>query len=108
MSNLKRWVQVGQGSFMKWDTKGQELVGTWRGQRDGQFGPLGMVDTETGRVSFPLHTALLQRVESIKEGAEVRIIYTGPQQARSGRQFKAFDVYVGSETDLVDAEEVPF
>jgi hypothetical protein len=109
MSNKPRWVQVGQiqGTFLKWTEKGQECEGHWRGQKDGQYGPLGVVDTAQGRVTFPLHTALLQRVESIKEGAEVRIVYLGIQQSRSGREFKAFDVFVGDEDDLVESQE-PF
>src|SRR5262249_40584182 len=36
MSSLKRWVQVGQGQFIKWTEKGQQLEGIWRGQKDGQ------------------------------------------------------------------------
>lgn len=113
MSNLKRWVQVGQGEFHKWTEKGDELEGIWRGQKDGQYGPLGMLDTAEGRVSFPLHTALLQRVEGIKEGAEIKIIYNGKQKTKDGKkEFKHFDVYVAGPLDEALAEppddDVPF
>lgn len=30
MSNLKRWRQIGQGQFRKWETPGDELEGAWR------------------------------------------------------------------------------
>jgi|FLYL01.1.fsa_nt_gi hypothetical protein len=114
MSSYKRWVQVGQGQFMKWSEKGQEIEGVWRGQKDGQYGPLGIVDTPDGRVSFPLHTALLQRVEAVKIGAEIRIVYRGKEKTKDGRkEFKAFDVFVASTEDIVEPaaapdDEVPF
>ena len=105
MTNLKRWVQVGQGEFMKWTEDGQTIEGIWRGQKDGTYGPLGLVDADKGRVSFPLHTALLQRVENIKVGAEIRIEYVGKQQTKDGkRTFKAFNVFVADPEN----EEVPF
>jgi hypothetical protein len=109
MASLKRWVQVGQGQFVKWTEKGQELEGAWRGQKDGQYGPLGLLDTAEGRVSFPLHTALLSRIHGIRDGAEIRIIYTGKQMTRAGREFKAFEVFVASAEDLLDEpSETPF
>jgi hypothetical protein len=111
MASLKRWIQVGQRQFQKWTDKGQELEGIWRGQRDRQHGPLGMIDAAEGRVSFPLHTVLLNRMESVREGAEVKIIYLGTAQSKKGQAFKNFDVYVASVADLQDdepAEEGPF
>ena len=59
MASLRRWRQVGQGQFLRWETPGQELEGVWVGQHDGAFGPLGTVDTREGRMTFPLHAALL-------------------------------------------------
>jgi hypothetical protein len=95
---------------VKWTEKGQELEGVWRGQRDGQYGPLGMLDAAEGRVSFPPHTVRLKRMESVREGAEVKIIYLGTAQNKKGQAFKNFDVYVASVEDLQDkpAEESPF
>jgi hypothetical protein len=105
MSSLKRWRQVGQGQFHKWDTPGEELEGTWQGQYDGQYGPLGTLETGEGRMTFPLHAALLERVRLVKEGAHVLIRYTGKQTSKAGRVFKAFDVFVADETSLVDIRE---
>lgn len=114
MSSLKRWVQVGQGQFIKWTEKGQQLEGIWRGQKDGQYGALGMMDTNDGRMSFPLHTALLQRVEAIKQGAEIKIVYNGKHRTKDGlKEFKAFDVFVADVEAIEDPaakpdDDVPF
>src|SRR5262245_9777236 len=105
MSNLKRWRQVGQGQFHKWETPGDELEGIWQGQHDGQYGPLGTLDTRDGRITFPLHTALLERLQLVREGADVLIRYTGKQTSKAGRLFKGFDVFVADTDALLDASE---
>jgi len=86
MSSLKRWRQVGQGQFHKWETPGDEFEGTWRGMHDGRFGPLGTLETPEGLVTFPLHAALLERLKLVREGAEVLIRYTGKQTSKAGRR----------------------
>ena len=105
MGSLKRWRQVGQGRFHKWETTGDELEGTWHGPHDGQYGPLGTLDTGSGRVTFPLHAALLERLKLIREGADVLIRYTGKQTSKAGRVFKGFEVFVADEQDLLDASD---
>jgi hypothetical protein len=105
MSSLRRWRQVGQGQFHKWETPGEELEGTWQGQHVGQYGPLGTLDTAEGRMTFPLHAALLGQVRLVKEGAHVLIRYTGKQTSKSGRVFKGFEVFVANEQDLLGASE---
>ncbi len=101
MSSLKRWRRLGQGQFQKWDTPGQEVEGAWQGQQDGRFGPLGVVETADGRITFPLPIALLERLKIMREGAEVLIRYTGEQTSKAGRVFKAFEVFVTAEDALV-------
>ncbi len=101
MGSLKRWRQIGQGQFHKWETPGEELEGAWQGQHPGLFGPLGTVETAAGRVTFPLHAALLERLKLVREGAEVLIRYTGTQTSKAGRTFKAFEVYVAGEEALL-------
>ena len=59
MTSLKRWRQIGQGRFHKWETSGDELEGMWQGPHDGRYGPLGTVETRDGLVTFPLHTGSL-------------------------------------------------
>ena len=73
MTSLKRWRQIGQGQFHKWETPGEEFEGTWRGIHDGRFGPLGTLETPEGLITFPLHAALLERLKLVREGAEVLI-----------------------------------
>ena len=100
MSSLKRWRRIGEGQFHKWETPGDELAGRWRGAHDGRFGPLGTVETAEGDFStFPLPTALRDRLQRVRAGAEVLIRYTGLQTSKAGRLFKGFEVFVaGDET----------
>src|SRR5262245_38296153 len=107
MSSLKRWRQIGQGQFRKWETPGDEFEGTWRGMHDGRFGPLGTLETPQGLITFPLHAALLERLRLVREGAEVLIRYTGQQTSKAGRIFKAFEVFVGGGGALIDGREFP-
>jgi hypothetical protein len=105
MSSLKRWRQVGQGQFHKWESPGEELEGVWQGPHDGQYGPLGTLETRGGRLTFPLHAALLERLKLVREGANVLIRYTGKQTSKAGRVFKGFEVFVADEQDLLDASD---
>ena len=110
MSSLKRWRRVGQGQFHKWEQAGEEFEGTWRGAHDGRYGPLGTLETSEGLITFPLPTALLERLRLVRESAEVLIQYTGMQTSRAGRAFKGFEVYVaGDEMQGAPAQprEVP-
>jgi hypothetical protein len=102
MSSLRRWRQ---GQFHKWEAPGEEREGTWQGQRDSQYGPLGTLDTADGRVTFPLHAALLARLRLVRTGAYVLIRYTGPQTSKAGRIFKAFEVLVAAGAAVVDPSE---
>ncbi len=101
MSSLKRWRQIGQAQFHKWETPGDELEGTWRGMHDGRYGPLGTIETMEGLLTFPLHAALLDRLNRVREGVEVLIRYTGKQTSKAGRVFKHFEVYVAGDDPLV-------
>jgi hypothetical protein len=105
MSSLKRWRQIGQGQFHKWETAGEEFEGTWRGMHDGRFGPLGTLETPEGLVTFPLHAALLERLKLVREGAEVLVRYTGKQTSKAGRVFKAFEVFVAGADALLETPE---
>ena len=107
MTSLKRWRQIGQGQFHKWETPGEEFQGTWRGTHDGRFGPLGTLETPEGLVTFPLHAALLERLKLVREGAEIMIRYTGKQTSKAGRVFKAFEVFVSGEDALKDTADAP-
>jgi len=108
MSSLKRWRRVGQGQFHKWEQPGEEFEGTWRGAHDGRYGPLGTLETAEGLMTFPLPTALLERLRLVHEGAQVLIQYTGLQTSKAGgRSFKGFEVFVAGDgmwTERADPE----
>ncbi len=101
MTSLKRWRQIGQGQFHKWETPGDELEGVWQGAHDGRYGPVGTLNTREGLVTFPLHTALLERLKRVREGGEVLIRYTGKQTSKAGRVFKSFEVFVAGDDPLL-------
>jgi hypothetical protein len=101
MGSLKRWRQIGQGQFHKWETPGDELEGVWQGTHDGRYGPLGTLETPAGFVTFPLHTALVERLKHVREGGDVLIRYTGKQTSKAGRVFKHFEVYMAGDDPLV-------
>ncbi len=106
MSSLKRWRQIGQGQFHKWETVGDELEGAWQGSHEGRYGPLGTLATAAGLLTFPLHAALVQRLQHICIGADVLIRYTGPQTSKAGRLFKGFEVFVSGTDDGIDVAQV--
>ena len=113
MSSEKRWRELGQGQFFKWETAGQEVEGTWQGTKPGKFGDLGIVETSEGRMTFPLHTTLARDMQLVKDGADVKIVYLGKKKTKDGaRDFKAFKVFITSEADVdveqPDADDVPF
>jgi len=97
MSSLKRWRQVGQGQFRKWETPGQELEGTWQGMHEGRFGALGTLEAAEGRFTFPLPVALRDRLAQVRPGALVLVRYTGLQTSNAGRTFKGFEVFVAEQ-----------
>jgi hypothetical protein len=105
MSSLKRWRRVGQGQFHKWEQAGEEFEGTWRGAHDGRYGPLGTLETSEGLITFPLPTALLERVRLVRAGAQVLIQYTGMQTSKAGRPFKGFEVFVAGDGALVEDQD---
>ena len=100
MSSLKRWRQVGQGQFQKWETPGQELEGTWQGMHEGRFGTLGTLDAAKGRLTFPLPVALRERLAQVAPGALVLVRYKGLQTSNAGRTFKGFEVFVAEQDGL--------
>jgi len=105
MSSLKRWRRVGQGQFHKWEQAGEEFEGTWRGAHDGRYGPLGTLETSEGLITFPLPTALLERVRLVREGTQMLIQYTGIQTSKAGRPFKGFEVFVAGDAALLDDQD---
>ena len=106
MTNLKRWRQIGQGQFHKWETPGDELEGAWQGSHEGRYGLLGTLETTAGLLTFPLHAALVQRLQQVRIGTDVLIRYMGPQTSKTGRLFKGFEVFVSGDGDVIEAQSV--
>jgi hypothetical protein len=74
MSSLKRWRAIGGGGdFHKWTTPGEALEGIWRGLHDGQYGPVGTLETPEGLVRFAVTTALVERLQAIPEGTGLKV-----------------------------------
>lgn len=102
------WRKVtGLGEIYKWKDAEQSLEGTWRGSKEGNFGLLGTIETaEEVKVSFPLLTALADRLKEVREGTLIRIIYKGLQVSQAGREFKAFEVFI-AEDDVPEGSHFP-
>jgi hypothetical protein len=58
-------------------------------------------------LTFPLPTALRDRLHRVREGAAVRIRYTGLQTSKAGRLFKGFEVFVAGDEPWGEAVQAP-
>jgi hypothetical protein len=108
----QKWHRIGgDGRITKWVTPGQSIEGEFRGLKDGKYGQLGTIKTADGKeVTFPIHSAL-EKLNNLRPGADVMIQYTGLEMSKQGREFKAFDVFVGNPDDYEKPEErdaIPF
>ena len=84
-------------SFTKWRTEGQELIGIWRGKKIGRFGFFGILETNGEDILFSMPTVLTRHLKDIPEGIEIRIIYLGKKQGKSGRTYHDFELYKKDE-----------
>jgi hypothetical protein len=95
---MATWRQIGGGgSIIKWEGPGQTVQGVWRGLRDGKFGALGIVEQLDGsRVSFSMGLILTERLATVEEGEEVKIVFLGrSKNAAPGKKpANLFDVFV--------------
>jgi hypothetical protein len=82
--------------------KGTELKATYRGMRQGKFGPLADLETSKGSATVPVPTALLPQLSRVRVGAEVSITYNGKVDSpTTGRTYHDFQVDVFDEADLL-------
>jgi hypothetical protein len=58
-------------------------------------------------MTFPLPTALLERLRLVREGVQVLIQYTGLQTSKAGRSFKGFEVFVAGDAMWTEGTEHP-
>jgi hypothetical protein len=99
--SLRRWQLIGSGEFHRWEREGDSLEGIWLGSHEGPYGLLGSLDTLRGRLTFPLHAVLRQRLIELKEGTEVRIVYRGTGSTKKGWVVKLFDVFVAGDEGTI-------
>ena len=95
------FVEVGndQGSgnrspIMKWNSVGQTVEGVYRGQRNGKFGPLTVVQTDSGEMVYGTKAVLGRKLADVSVGDRVRIEYLGKRQSEQGREYGDFRVLV--------------
>lgn len=101
------------GNWIKWNETdaGTVLEGTWLGARDGKFGPIGELETENGKVAFPIPIALGRLLEEAKVGAVLDIQYEGmAKNDRTDRTYHAFSVFmdVADPAPPATDTDVPF
>ena len=94
------WTEVGgQGGgsgfsnpIQKWTQAGQTVEGVYKGQREGKFGPLMIVDTAQGEVVYGSKAVLARKLKEVRPGWRVRITYLGKRRSASGTEYGDFSV----------------
>lgn len=107
MSSQKRWKRLSGGTFFKFSAKGDCLEGVWQGTQDGKFGENGVVEVGGVFQIFSLNAALKDLIR-VPKGTAVSITYTGKRVAKSGVEFKGFDVLIEDGADVPEDSDVPF
>ena len=89
---------LGSGDVHKFTEVGQRLCGTLLAVRDGDFGGLADIETESGDlVTIGLsHQLQCLRTEA-KVGEEIDITYLGDAKNKMGRTVKRFSVVAGTD-----------
>jgi hypothetical protein len=93
------------GKFFKFEEEGQQLEGIWDGYREstnykGTYN--GFINVDGERIVFGLSTAI-EDMMVIPVGTQVKVVYIGKQVGKSGRQFKAYEVYVDEDMQPAQA-----
>jgi hypothetical protein len=106
------------GSWFRFESHGDELVGVWLGFQVGRFErPDGAVKTSSGVLRFGLNFGLERQLKRIPEGCRVGVRYVGDEVSKSGRSYKRFLVLVppgterlpvAADPDPADSGQVPF
>jgi hypothetical protein len=106
----RTFVKIGGGGpIVKWTTPGQTVEGKFLGLRQGKFGPLASFQTDDGNtVTMPAHAVLADRFATIPVGTVVLVEYKGKSRgAKSGNEFKDFDVFVESAEPGAEPRATP-
>ena len=93
------WTEVGgQGGtgfsnpILKWTQAGQTVEGVYKGQREGKFGPLMIVDTPQGEAVYGAKAVLVRKLKEVQPGWRVRITYLGKKRSAAGTEYGDFSV----------------
>ena len=94
------WQEVGgsgndnRSPIMKWNSVGQTVEGVYRGQRNGKYGPLTVVQTDSGELVYGTKAVLGRKLADVSVGDRIRIEYLGKRQSEQGREYGDFRVLV--------------
>ena len=80
------------GNLVNWDSEGVILEGIYEGQHEGKYGMLLDVSNPHGFFSASCTIMLVQKLESIPVGSEIRITFTGYLKTKNGHNLKDFEV----------------
>ena len=83
--------------IQKWQTIGQTVEGVYRGQREGKYGPLVVIQTPAGEVVYGAKAVLKSKLTTVKVGDLVRIEYLGKRKSAAGTEYGDFKVMVDSQ-----------
>jgi len=83
--------------IQKWNSTGQIVEGIYKGQREGKFGPLMIVETSAGEVVYGVKAVLKRKLEHAKPGDKIKVEYLGKRKSQSGTEYGDFRVLVDSD-----------
>jgi len=74
---------------------GATFEGAFVGQRAGRYGPLYDLDTKNGRITLPATSVLGKKLERVKAGDVIVVVYDGLQTPKrpDGKPYHAFTVF---------------
>jgi hypothetical protein len=96
------WKEVGGNAgaggnsspVLKWNSVGQTVEGIYRGQREGKYGPLLVIQTPNGEVVYGVKAVLKRKLQGIEPGDRIKIEYLGKRKGQSGVEYGDFQVFV--------------
>jgi len=94
--DMNNWKEIERGDVFIFDDENQELAGTLKSIREGNFGnKVYDIETRNGLVSIFGTTILDSKMENIKPEQEIKIVYQGEiKTKKEGRMCRDFKVFV--------------
>lgn len=97
------WQEVGgnegqsSSPVQKWTMSGQVVEGVYRGQREGKYGPLLIIDAAHGEVVYGTKTVLKSKLAKVQVGDYIKVTYLGKRKGQTGTEYGDFSVQVDSD-----------